>query len=304
MKKKILMLLLATTLTLSACGSAKTPADAPVSTEVAKNVEVSAEAVEGTKETEAAKVTVAPVKEVEKTVEPTPAPAVTEAPAATQTPAVTSTPAPTATPEVKATPEKTPAPTEAPKATETPEPTIESEETKEPEATATLEPTKEPEETEKPKAEETPEPTKEPEVEKTPEPTEEPKVEATPEPTPAECDHDWEMEVVAEPTCTSGGHAYERCSKCGKSKGGSGYTLDMLDHDYDSGEEVLAGDCNTPSIIRYTCKDCGSSYEDEGSTTGEHDWKTKEGMPTVDMVTGELVPGETITYCDECGARP
>lgn len=144
-----------------------------------------------------------------------------------------------------------------------------------------------------------------------------------------------------EPTCTEEGSTVEVCTNCGDTK--SGGTIAALGHDYEKdyptgGEsscrggayyvvscsrcgdvsedghddplpcdyeerEISAGDCRTPSVIEYTCKNCGHSYSAEGSTNDDHDWITVQEAPTYDVATNQIIPGEEVTVCSRCDAR-
>lgn len=89
-------------------------------------------------------------------------------------------------------------------------------------------------------------------------------------------EHDFEEIVTLEPTCTSTGLSYEKCTVCG-------YTTEEeetepLDHEADEEDEgtiIQEPTCEEDGIVRYTCILCGQLFEEEIDALG-HDidnWK-------------------------------
>ena len=112
--------------------------------------------------------------------------------------------------------------------------------------------------------------------------------------------HDYEKDYPTggESSCRGGAYYVVSCSRCGDvSEDGHD---DALPCDYEE-KEISAGDCVIPSVIEYTCKNCGHSYSAEGSTNDDHDWVTKE-IKELDLTTGLIVVVGEETRCSRCNA--
>ena len=70
-------------------------------------------------------------------------------------------------------------------------------------------------------------------------------------------EHDWDQGIVTEePTCVAEGVKTHTCQICGEVENRS---IPVSDHHYTS--EVIGATCTEYSYVRYTCIDCGHSYE-------------------------------------------
>lgn len=192
----------------------------------------------------------------------------------------------------------TPKPTKTPAATEKP--------AKEPEATntaaATAKPTAASEPAQAPVAANTPEPAKAPE--QTPTPVQTHTHTYVEETTPATCTeaavvttkcsscgevsgtrtegsalgHDFEEKFSYYATCTTTGHHYFSCKRCGVQQGAE--DIPMLPHDYEV-TVLLEGDCQSPRVTEKVCKVCGCPEPreyDYDAHKDDHVWVTETGQ--------------------------
>lgn len=79
--------------------------------------------------------------------------------------------------------------------------------------------------------------------------------------------------VVTDPTCTEKGYTTYTCSLCGDSYKDD-YT-DMVEHEWNKGEETKKATCGEDGEKTYTCKHCGKTKTEVIPATGEHDYEWK-----------------------------
>ena len=95
--------------------------------------------------------------------------------------------------------------------------------------------------------------------------------------------HEYEENVTKEPTCTENGEKTYKCKNCSDS-----YTeeISATGHEYESNVTKEAT-CTEEGELTYTCKKCGDTYTETVAATGhtEGEWKVtkKNGMFTNGM---------------------
>ena len=111
--------------------------------------------------------------------------------------------------------------------------------------------------------------------------------------------HDYEKVYVMcdGPTCTNGAYYNLVCIRC-DCYGGDG-TDPALDHVSDDGVITHEGNCTDPTVVKYTCVDCGSHLGYDNYLTDEHDWITGYTDPYWSVKEQKFVQDE-VTYCSRC----
>lgn len=256
---------------------------------------------------------------------PTEAPKSTEAPKKTETPKVTEAPKATEAPRVTEAPEEpsreaeateAPRQTEEPTVTEAPQPTEAPRETEPPRQTEAPQVTEPPRQTEAPQVTEPPAATRAPEqhvhsfteVEKSAATCTESQIIATVCSVCGEeagtrtgsgpLGHDIQTYVFSEPTCVSDGYVFDKCSRCDEQ--GNRHTP-ALGHDFEEVGVVRPGDCMSPAVCNYACKNCGFEVTRDGDIDPDNHRHMQEGTyETFDDVTWETVTMYEKS-CSSCG---
>ncbi len=111
--------------------------------------------------------------------------------------------------------------------------------------------------------------------------------------------HDYQgFTVWREATCTTAGYVGGTCTRCGATE--STGCIPVKPHEYEA-TVTMEGDCNgTPHIVQYTCKNCGSFYEetDWDYHANDHVWVTGP-FRYYDETQHAWVETER-TYCSVC----
>lgn len=95
-----------------------------------------------------------------------------------------------------------------------------------------------------------------------------------------ECEHDYELFMRNDPTCTEFGNESYRCKDCGRT-----YMLSIpvLPHNFVVTDEVVAPTCEEDGYTVYACTVCGTEKKDDFVDALGHDWaltETVEAQPT------------------------
>lgn len=96
--------------------------------------------------------------------------------------------------------------------------------------------------------------------------------------------------TTVEAGCTSYGEEKRICSACGDEQT---QNIEPFGHNYE--QEVIAGDCKTPTVLLYTCLNCSATYEEQTNQYGAHPYVIDTVYPTC------TTEGYTSYYCTLCG---
>lgn len=111
--------------------------------------------------------------------------------------------------------------------------------------------------------------------------------------------HDYQgFTVWREATCTTAGYGGGTCTRCGATE--STGCIPVKPHEYEE-TVIREGDCRTPHVVRYTCKNCGTFYEesDPDYHANDHVWETGT-YQDYDYEQHKWVEVER-TVCSVCG---
>ena len=109
-----------------------------------------------------------------------------------------------------------------------------------------------------------------------------------------DCNHNWVLDSKQNPTCTSSGTAYYKCSICGTSKE---EPLDSLGHSWDGGKVTKTATCTADGTKTYTCTRC--------KTTKNETIKAKGHKAVTDKAVAATCTKDGKTegsHCSVCGA--